>query len=355
MDYQKILRDLQLKQYKPIYYLGGEEAYFIDRITDYMQEHILTDAERAFGQHILYGRDVTMDEVVSIAKSFPMAGERQLVMVKESQDMKEWKPQAEEPEEKQTSPGKKEKKKVDHMASLTAYLNQPTPSTILVFTAKGKKLDKRLKVSKLIESKGVVLQADRLKEHQMPAQIAAMARERGLRLDDASTTLLTEYLGNHLDNVSNALDKLRVVMPEGGTVTTSHIEQYIGISKDYNIWELQKALINKDVLKSNRIIEYFRTNPKENPIQKVLPTLFSFFSRIAIYQSFTDKAAARSALGLYPASEAEFRMAEKAFSKRKLELVISHLRDADRRSKGLDNVLTEDHDLMKELVFKILH
>jgi DNA polymerase-3 subunit delta len=358
MEHLKILRDLQLKQYKPVYYLGGEEAFFIDQVTDFMEANVLTEAEQAFGMHILYGRDVTMDQVISIAKSFPMAGDRQLVMVKESQEMKEWKARVSEGEdgEDEAKPGgKKGAKKADPLGTLEAYLLHPTPSTVLVFTAKGKKLDKRLKVSKLIEKVGSVLQADRLKEHQMPAQITEMARERQLRLDPSANALLVEYIGNHLDNVANALNKLRVVLPENTLVTTAHIEEYIGISKDYNIWELQKALTTKDALKANKIIEYFRANPKENPIQKTLPALYSYFARVAVYQSIPDKAQARTALGISAFQETDLRLAEKNFTGIKLEKIISHLRDADRRSKGVDNDFVEDHDLLKELVFKIIH
>lgn len=355
MEHLKILRDLQLKQYKPVYYLAGEEAYFIDQVTDYMEANILTEAERAFGMHILYGRDVTMDEVISIAKSFPMAGDHQLVMVKESQEMKEWKTRAGDDQEGTKSTAKKTSQKVDPLGSLEAYLLHPTPSTILVFTAKGKKLDKRLKVSKLIEKVGAVLTADRLREHQMPAQITGMVKERGLRLDPSANALLVEYIGNHLDNVANALNKLRVVLPENTLVTTAHIEEYIGISKDYNIWELQRALTHKEALKANKIIEYFRANPKENPIQKTLPALYSHFAKVAVYQSFTDKAQARAALGISAFQETDLRQAETSFNRIKVEKIISHIRDADRRSKGLDNDFVEDHDLLKELVFKIIH
>jgi DNA polymerase III subunit delta len=336
MDHQRILRDLQMKAYKPVYLLTGEEPYFIDVVTDYMEEHVLGEAEKVFGLHILYGRDVSMDQVIGTAKSYPMAGDRQVVIVKEAQDMKEW-------------------KKSDSLGALEHYVQHPTSSTLLVFTMKGKKADKRLKVIKLIDSNGCLLVNSRLKENQMPGQLNELARERGLKLDPAANSLLVEYLGTHVDNAVNALNKLRVVLSEGSTVTTSHIEEFIGISKDYNVWELQKALGTKNALQSNRIIEYFRANPKENPPQKTIPALYSFFARIALFQSLPDKRKAREVMGLYPAAIDELRAAEQNFSVTKIERIMGHLRDADRRIKGVGNDFTEDDDIMKELVFKIIH
>jgi len=336
MDYQKILRDLHMKSYKPAYLLSGEEPYFIDLITDYIEANVLDETERVFGQHIVYGMDVSMQDVVSMARSFPMAGERQLVMVKESQEMKEW-------------------KKSENLLPLEQYLQNPSPNTLLVFTMKGKKPDKRWKVSKLFESKGVMLHTERLKEYQMPGLLTEMAKERGIRLDPSANTLLVEYLGTHLSNVANALNKLRVVLPEGTLVTTTHIEEYIGISKDYNTWELQKALGTKDILKANRIIDYFIANPKENPLPKIVPNLFHYFSKLAAYEALKDKSKAQTVLKTYPSAITEMREAEKKYSRIKLDKIVHHLRDADRRSKGIDVHETEDADILKELVFKILH
>lgn len=336
MEHQKILRDLQMRSFKPVYIISGEEPYFIDQITDYMEEHVLDETEKVFGKHVQYGMDVSMADVLSIARSFPMSGERQLVLIKEAQEMKEW-------------------KKADLLSQFEHYLQQPSPTSLLVFAWKGKKADKRLKVIKQVEAKGVLFTGDRLKEHQMPAQLNEMARERGLTLDPSANTLLVEYLGTHLSNVANALNKLKVVLPEGSVVTTTQIEDYIGISKDFNVWELQKALSSKDILKANRILDYFIANPKENPIQKILPNLFHYFARIASYQSIEDKKQAAKILGLYPAALNELREADKNYSVRKVEKIIHHLREADRRSKGVDNSETEDADLLRELLFKILH
>jgi len=336
MEHLKLLRDLQLKQFKPFYFLCGEEPYFADVITDYMEEHILEEDEQAFGMHILYGRDTTIDQIVATAKSYPMGGGRQLVILKESQDLKEW-------------------KKTENLKALEVYLANPTPSTILVFTFKGKALDKRLKITKLIEKAGVFFVGNEVKEYQMPSHVASIAAERGLKLDPNSTQLLVEYLGTNLGKVVNAIQKLRVILPEGSKVTTAHIEEYIGISKDYNNWELQKALGNKEVLKANKIIDYFRSNPKQHPIQGVLPFLYSYFSRLAAYQSLTDKSNAARLLETFPAAIAELKLIEKNFTPQKLERIISNLRDADRKSKGVGNDFVEDEDLMKELVFKILH
>ena len=257
MEHLRIIRDIELKNFKPIYFLMGEEPYFIDVVTEYIENHVLDDACKAFGQTIVYGRDVSMEQVISLSKSFPMMGDKQVVIVKEAQDMKEWKSRKKEDDD-------------EDMKHLLHYLQQPTPSTLLVFNYKNKTLDKRKKVYKQLEKQGVVFDSQKIKDYKLPEWIENYVKSRGFKINGGAAQLLAEYLGTDLSKVVNAVNKLAIILPIGSEINGQHIEQNIGISKDYNVWELQKALGQKDVMKANRIIQYFEANPKSNPIQMVL-------------------------------------------------------------------------------------
>lgn len=336
MDHYQILREIELKKYAAIYLLMGEEPYFIDLVTDALEEKVLSEAERAFGLNIVYGKDVSMHQVLTLARSFPMMGERQIVMVKEAQDMKEW-------------------KKADDMETLENYAKFPLPSTILVFAYKGKTVDKRLKVTKAIDKAGVVMTADKIKEYKIAEWIDGYVQQRGYKIDPKASNLLAEYLGADLGKVVNEVGKLMIIVPKEKTITTQHIEENIGISKDFNVWELQKALAQKDVLKSNRIINYFEANPKANPIQMVIPSLYGYFSKLSVYQALPDKKNAAAEMGVNPYAINDYKMASGNYSPVKVERIIHSLREVDRKSKGIDNVSVEDGALMRELIFKILH
>lgn len=336
MDHYQIIRDLSTGQFKPIYVLMGEEPYFIDLVTDYIEEKILDEASKAFCQTIVYGRDVKMPDVLALAKGFPMMGDKQVVIVKESQEMKEW-------------------KKAEDLEGLEAYLKNPTPSTLLVFTYKHKKLDKRTKLYKSIDKAGVVFDSEKIKEYKLPEWITKYTEQRGYKIQNNAAILLADYLGTDLSKVVNAVNKLAVILPSGSTFTTQHVEDNIGISKDYNVFELIKALNTKDALKSNRIINYFEANPKANPIQMTIPMLYRHFSQLAAYLSMADKSNAAKEIGINPYAMNDFKEAAKNYDARKAEKIIGYLRSTDKKTKGVDNVSTEDGDLMKELVFKILH
>jgi DNA polymerase III subunit delta len=336
MEHLKIIRDIEMKNFRPVYFLMGEEPYFIDLITDYVEEHVLDEASKAFCQTIVYGRDVTMDQVVSLAKGFPMMGDRQVVIVKEAQDMKEW-------------------KKDDDMKSLEAFLNHPTPSTVLLFTYKNKTLDKRKKLYKTLTKQGVVFESEKIRDYKLAEWIEKYVAQRGFKINNTAAQLLAEYLGTDLSKVVNAINKLSIILPEKGEITPKVIEDNIGISKDYNVWELQKALGQKDIMKANRIIHYFEANPKANPIQMVLPSLYGYYSKLAMYMSLPDKRNAASELGMNPYALNDYKEASAKYTAQKVERIISHLRETDKKSKGLDNYSVEDGELMKELVFKILH
>jgi DNA polymerase III subunit delta len=336
MQHLQIIRDIEMKKTKPVYMLMGEEPYFIDLIVDYIEDKVLDEASKAFCQTVVYGRDVSMDQVLSLAKGFPMMGDQQIVIVKEAQDMRDW-------------------KKQDDLKGFEAYLANPTPSTLLVFSYKHKTLDKRTKVYKQLEKVGVVFNSEKVKDYKLSDWIESYVKSRGFTITAQSAQLLSEYLGTDLSKVVNEINKLSIILPAGSTITEKHIEENIGISKDYNVFELQKALNMKDVLKANRIINYFESNPKANPIQMVLPSLYSHFTKLAMFISLKDKKEAAKELGVNPYFINDYRDAATRFSAMKVERIISYIREADKRAKGVDNVSIEDGDIMKELVFKILH
>jgi len=342
MEHLRIIRDIELKNYKPIYFLMGEEPYFIDVVTDRIESNVLDEASKAFGQTIVYGRDVSMEQVISLAKSFPMMGDKQVVIVKEAQDMKEWKSRKKEDDD-------------EDMKHLLNYLQQPTPSTLLVFNYKNKTLDKRKKVYKNLEKVGVVFDSQKIKDYKLAEWIESYVQSRQFKINSGASQLLAEYLGTDLSKVVNAINKLAIILPERSEITAQHIEQNIGISKDYNVWELQKALGQKDVLKANRIIHYFESNPKSNPIQMVLPSLYNYFSKLAAYISIPDKRNAAAELGMTTWALNDYKEASTKFNAQKVERIIGYIRDTDKKSKGVNNASADDGDLMKELVFKILH
>jgi len=342
MEHLRIIRDIELKNFKPVYFLMGEEPYFIDVVTDYIESHVLDEASKAFGQTTVYGRDVSMEQVISLAKSFPMMGDKQVVIVKEAQDMKEWKSRKKEDDD-------------EDMKHLMHYLQQPTPSTLLVFNYKNKTLDKRKKIYKNLDKTGVVFDSQKIKDYKLPEWIEAYAQSRHFKINHGASQLLSEYLGTDLSKVVNAINKLAIILPERSEITAQHIEQNIGISKDYNVWELQKALGQKDVLKANRIIHYFESNPKSNPIQMVLPSLYAYFAKLASYISIPDKRNAASELGMTTWALNDYKEASSKFTAQKVERIIGYIRETDKKSKGVNNASADDGDLMKELVFKILH
>ena len=337
MDHYRIQRDIQSGKAAPVYVLMGDEPFFVDQITDYVEEHALSEADKAFNQTIVYGRDVSMDQVLSIAKGFPMSGDRQVVIVKEAQDLKEW-------------------KKGDSLAGFEHYMTQPQPATLLIFAFKNKNLDKRLKVSKLVAKHGVIFESKKIKEYQLPSWIEGYLEPKGRKIEARAANLLAEYLGSHLSKLANALDKLAIVVPESESINLTHIEENIGISKDFNVFELQKALGARDIYKANQIINYFEANPKANPIQMVLPVLYNFFARLLAYQTFKgSRGDIPKALGVSPWALKDVEAAATSFPPQKTERIIGYIRDVDRKSKGVDNYSLTNGMLMKEMVYKILH
>ncbi|MCX6235778.1 MAG: DNA polymerase III subunit delta [Bacteroidetes bacterium] len=332
MNFPQIMTDLNKKIYHPVYFLCGEEPYFIDQISDYIEEHVLAEDEKAFNQTILYGHDNDAESIISIAKRYPMMASHQVVIVKEAQDIRK-------------------------VEDLQSYIENPLKSTVLVICYKYRKIDKRRSLFKAVEKNGIFFESFRLYEDKIPDWIRAYLQQKGFTITPKAAILLTEYLGTDLTRIVNELEKLLINIPAPTQITEDHIEQHIGISKDYNVFELQKALGNKNILKANQIINYFAANEKDNPLVKVVSILYGFFIKVLMYHHLADKSknAVATALSVNPFFVQDYSNAAQNYSPAKITTVISLLREYDLKSKGVDNVTTPDGGLLKELVYKILH
>jgi len=333
ISYDQIMSDLGRKTYKPIYLLMGDEPYYIDRISDEIQNKVLDESQREFDMLVVYGKDTEMTTIVNAAKRYPMMSPYQVVIVKEAQLIKDWDP-------------------------LQYYISKPLNSTILVFCYKYGTPDKRKKWVLDVGKTGVIFDSEKLRDYEMAAWISRYAKNKNVTVDEKAIIMLTEFLGTDLSKVANELDKLLLTKPANTQrITPEHVEKNIGISKDFNVFELQAALINKDVLKANRIIRYFADNKKSNPMLMVLAQLFSFFSNLMMYHYLPDKSQGVVAgeLKVNPYFVKDYQKAAQAYGAWKTMNIISDIRETDARGKGIESNGVEDGDLMKELIFKILH
>ena len=347
-SFEEIHKDIQAKKYSPVYLLQGEEPFYIDKLSDLIENTVLDEAEKGFNQSILYGRDIDKIQLTGLAKGFPMMGNYQVIIVKEAQDFKAF------------SRGKSDDDDSDKGKDsdpFINYLSNPLPSTILVFCFKYKMLDKRSKAYKSIEKSGVVFESKKIHDSKLTEWIEKYIVSRKYKIAPAAAKLMADYLGNDLSKVVNEIDKLTITLSEGTTIDASHIEKNIGISKDFNIFELQNALGRKDVIKSTQIVNYFRANPKSNPFVLTIFNLFSYFSKVMLYHTLADKSQGNvaSKLKVNPYFVREYETAARNYSINKTAFIISHLREYDLKSKGFNNTSTSDGDLLRELVFKILH
>jgi DNA polymerase III subunit delta len=333
VTYEEIISDLKNRIFKPVYFLAGEEPYYIDLITEYIQEKVLPESEKAFNQIILYGDDTNIAAIIDTARRFPMMSSHQVLIIKEAQSLK----------------------KLD---DLIIYLEKPLLSTILVFSYKYKTIDKRTKLFKILESHGVYFESARIRDYLIPAWIERYLMLKGIKTDPSASAMLTEYLGTDLHKIVNELDKLIITLPAGKPfITTALIEKNIGISKDYNNFELQKAIGEKNILKANMIVQYFANNPKDNPITLSIASLFGFFSKLLTFHYLTDKSKNNVAavLKVNPFFVKDYENSAIKYNVNKTVQIISLLRTYDMKSKGYGDPGTDQGDLLKELVFRILH
>ncbi|RYY35919.1 MAG: DNA polymerase III subunit delta [Sphingobacteriaceae bacterium] len=340
MTAAEILKDLKNRKYKPLYLLHGDEPYYIDLISNYVEHNLLSEAERGFNQTVLYGKDTEMMTVLNAAKRYPMMSDCQVVLVKEAQEMK-W--------------GKDDDDK-KHINPLLAYLENPLQSTVLVFCYKYGKFDKRKKTYKAIDKNGLVFESAPLYDNKIPGWIDTFISEKGYKASQQASVMLAEYLGNDLSKIANELEKLMLNVPQGEEITLKHIQDNIGISKEYNVFELQAALGKKDVLKTNQIINYFEANQKANPIVLLFGNLNNFFSKVLVYHYVRDKTPQTLAkeLGVNPFFVKDYEQAARSYNLGKTVQIIGLLREYDLKSKGVESTLSPG-ELMKELMFKILH
>lgn len=333
MTFEEIFRQLNKKSYSPIYFLMGEEPYFIDRITEHIADHVLTEEEKTFNQMILYGGDTDVPTVINTARRFPMMASRQVVIVREAQNL-------------------------DKIEDLIHYVENPLESTLLVINYKYKKLDKRKKLFKALEKNSILFESRRLYNDKIPPWINSYLLSRGKKIEPKAAVILTEYLGNDLGKIANELEKLIIVLKsEQDIITAADIERNIGISKDYNNFELNNALAQRNVLKANRIIQYFGANQKNHPLALTITSIYFFFSRVLRYHFLPDKSSRNvaSALKIEPFFIREYETAARNYTTAKTVRVISLLREYDLKSKGFGNVSAVPGELLKELIYKIIH
>lgn len=334
VTYDEIARDLKNRIYKPVYYLMGEESYYIDKISEYISQTVLTEEEKEFNQTVMYGSDIDVATIINTAKRYPMMAEHQVVIVKEAQNIK-------------------------NIEQLAYYVQKPLLSTILVICHKHGVLDRRKKLAAIIEKEGVLFESKKIKETQLPGFITSYLKRKSVDIEPKSTEMMAEFVGTDLSRMAGELEKMVLTLPVGQKrITPELIERNIGISKDYNNYELRSALIAKDVLKANKIIKYFEENPKTNPIQMTLSVLFNFFSNLMLVYYAPDKTEQGVALQLglkSPWQAREYLAAVRKFSGVKVMEIIGEIRYCDARSKGVENSSLKDGELLRELIYKILH
>mgnify|MGYP002631399267 FL=1 len=331
-EVKQLVTDIKSGNLKPIYFLMGEEAYYIDKISDFIEANVLSEDERGFNQMVLYGRDVTIEDVVSNAKRYPMMAEYQVIIVKEAQDLSRT------------------------IEKLVDYAKQPQPSTVLVLNYKYKTIDKRKALYKTLQKGSVVYESKKLYENQVADWIRRVLSTKNYTIVPKAAQMLVEFLGTDLSKINNELDKLQIILPKGTQISPEHIEENIGISKDFNNFELRHAIGEKNTVKTFRIVNYFAENPKDNPMVVTVSLLFSFFSQLLHFHGLNDKSPRNvaSALKVNPYFVNDYVTAARNFPMKKVSEVVSILREFDVKSKGVGSNAVPQGDLLKELMVKIL-
>lgn len=335
MDFQSINKQLKNKEYQAIYFLHGTESYYIDAISSHIEQKVLTDAEKSFNQTILYGKETDAKTLIDTCYRYPMMAQYQVVILKEAQEMRTLK-------------------------DIMPYIQKPVQTTILCICHKHKKFNLNSKFGKALKQNGLIFDSKKLYDNQVPDWIQSHLRSRKLSIQPQAANLVAEYLGTDLAKIVNELEKLVINLPVGTQVTPQHIEEHIGISKDYNIFELQRAIGKRDVLKANRIVNYFAANPRKHPLVLVVGTMYNYFSKVLMFHAVRQQPEQEVMKTLGLRSNyflREYRATAKQFPHSKVTAVIGILREFDLKSKGVDfnSSNTNDGELLKEMVWKILH
>ena len=331
MSVDKIINDWKKKSFKPIYWFEGEEEFFIDKAIEYAEQHILSTTEASFNLSVFYGKDANWPDIINACKRYPMFAERQVVLLKEAQQMRD-------------------------VEKLESYIDNPLSSTIFVVSYKDKKLDARKKFAKLVKEKGVLVSTKKMYDKELPQWTQELLQTKGLTITLKGLALLVDHIGNDLTRIENEIDKLSVNLGKRTSITEDDIEKYIGVSKDFNVFELQAALAAKDLSRSIRIIQYFEANPKAAPIQLVLPSLYSFFSKVfMVFGSGTqDERGIATAIGVNPFFMIDYMQAAKLYTYPGVEKALLLLHNYNLKSVGVGSIGTDDASLLKEMVVKIM-
>ncbi|SEA55637.1 DNA polymerase III, delta subunit [Flavobacterium gillisiae] len=329
----KILNDIKSGNIKPIYFLMGEEPYYIDIVSDYIEKNVLSEEEKGFNQTVLYGRDVSVEDIISTAKRYPMMAERQVVIVKEAQDLS---------------------RTIDKLES---YADNPMPTTVLVICYKYKTLDKRKKVTKVLGKNGLVYESKKLYENQVGDWIKRILASKKYTIEPKANAMLVEFLGTNLGKINNELEKLQIILPKGSVITPKDIEENIGFSKDFNVFELRKAIGERNQLKAYTIAENFANNPKENPMVVTTSLVFGFFIQLLKYHGLKDRNPKNVAavIGVNPFFLKEYDLALKNYPMKKVSQIVASLRDIDVKSKGVGASSMSNSDLLREMLYNIFN
>ena len=330
--YEQILSEIHKKQFAPIYFLTGDEPYFIDMISDTIENEALDEADRAFNQIVLYGRDVDVETIANHARSFPMMGERMVVIVKEAQDVK-------------------------NLEEFEKYLDTIPETTLLVFVYKYKKFDKRKTLAKKIDKKGVWFESKKLYDNNIPGWIQNYLKAEGYSITPKAMQMMADFLGTDLHKIANELQKLMISVPKNRSIDDADVERNIGISKDFNVFELQNAIGSRDILKANRIVSYFGDNPKENPLLVTAINLYAYYTKILKLHLAQDKSQGNlaSVLGVNPFFVKDYLAAARNIPPQMCIRNISILREFDMKSKGYGSGDVSEKDLYREMIFKLMH
>ena len=330
MAVEKIISDWKSKQFKPVYWLEGEEEYFIDKAVNYAEHHILNESEASFNLSVFYGRDTSWADVINACRRYPMFAERQVVLLKEAQQMRD-------------------------IEKLEAYVDNPLNSTVFVVAYKDKKVDGRSKLAKLLKQKAVLITTKKIYDNQLPEWTQELLQSKQLSISPKGLALLVDHIGNDLTRIENEIEKISINLGKRKTITEEDIEEFVGVSKDFNVFELQSALARKDLAKSIRIIQYFESNPKAAPIQLVLPSLYGFFSKVfMIFGAGTqDEKAIATAIGVNPFFVKDYLQAAKVYDYQGVERILLLLHQYNLKSIGINSAGAEDGSLLKEMVCKM--
>lgn len=335
---EKVLADLKSGKYEPVYFLQGDEPFFIDQITGYIEANAIAEAERSFNQTIIYGKDAAMADILTNARRFPMMAEKQLVLIKEAQNILDI-------------------NREDGQKLLINYLDNPVPSTILVFAHKHKKVDGRRPLAKALKTKSVFVESVKLKDYKLPGWISQYVKSKGYNIDDRTAYMLAEYIGTNLERLTNEIGKVLISLPECGQITEEIVHKNIGISKEYNVFEFQKAIAFRDVLKANRIANFYIANSKANPIIPTIGFLFSYFSKLLLLHGAKDKSdgGLAATMGVPPFTIKDYKVAANNYALSQVINSIGFLKKADLQSKGVDSGSKPEGDILRELVFNLMH